>query len=143
MVNREQIRGHWNEVAGRLKEHWGQLTDDDLQRAEGSADQLVGVVQQKTGAARNEIEEFIDGLFSHGLGECAAETAGQCIDTAQQVAADASEYAKEQARRLAMQSSDYSGKIADTVRARPAESLAIVFGLGIAAGALLFLGRKR
>ncbi|MGB7327310.1 MAG: CsbD family protein [Rubripirellula sp.] len=147
MANREQIRGHWNEIAGRLKEHWGQLTDDDLQRAKGSADQLVGVVQQKTGAAKSEIEEFIDGLFNGGLGARAAETAEkyveQYIDTAQQAAADASEYAKEQARRLAAQSGDYSAKVVDTVRARPAESMAIVFGLGIAAGAFLFFGRKR
>ena len=56
MSNRQQIMGHWNEVKGRLKEHWGELTDDDLQQAEGSTDQLVGVVQQKTGAARSEVE---------------------------------------------------------------------------------------
>ncbi len=143
MVNREQIRGHWNEIAGRLKEHWGQLTDDDLQRARGSADQLVGVVQQKTGAARNEVEDFIDSLFNSGLGERAAETVHQYSDAAQRMAADASEYARHQARRFADQSGDYSAKFVETVRARPAESLAIVFGLGVAAGAFLFLGRKR
>ena len=143
MANREQIRGHWNEITGRLKEHWGQLTDDDLQRAEGSADQLVGVVQQKTGAGRSEIEDFIDSLFNRGLGDRAAETVQQYSDTAQQMAADASDYVKEQARRVAAQAGDYPAKVVDTVRARPAESLAIVFGLGVAAGALLFLGRKR
>ena len=143
MANREQIRGHWNEIAGRLKEHWGQLTDDDLQRAKGSADQLVGVVQQKTGAARSEVEQFIDGLFSSGFGERAAETAGQYIDSAQQLAAEASDYTRQRARRIAAQSSDYSARLVDTVRERPAESLAIVFGLGIAAGALLFFTRKR
>ena len=36
MVKREEIQGRWNEVKGRLKEHWGQLTDDELQQAKGS-----------------------------------------------------------------------------------------------------------
>ncbi len=143
MANREQIRGNWNEIAGRLKEHWGQLTDDDLQRAKGSADQLVGVVQQKTGAARSEVEQFINGLFNSGFGERAADTASQYLDSAQQMAAEASEYARDRAHRIAAQSSDYSARLVNTVRERPTESLAIMFGLGIAAGALLFFTRKR
>ncbi|MDA8744317.1 CsbD family protein [Rubripirellula amarantea] len=143
MANREQIKGHWNEIAGRLKEHWGQLTDDDLQRVQGSADQLVGMVQQKTGAARNEIEDFIDSVFRGGIGERAADSVQQYGEAAQQLASEASDYARDQARKFAAQSADYSARVVDTVRARPTESLAIVFGLGIAAGALLFLGRKR
>ncbi len=143
MANREELRGHWNEITGRLKEHWGQLTDDDLRRAEGSTDQLIGVVQQKTGAARSEVEDFIESLLSSGLGDRAMETVHHYSDAAQQMAAEASEYAKERARRFAEQSGDYKAKLVDTVRSRPAESMAIVFGLGIAAGAFLFLGRKR
>lgn len=143
MPNREQLQGHWNEVKGRLKEHWGQLTDDDLRQVEGNADQLVGMVQRKTGAARSEVERFIDGLLNGSMGDQAAQKLHQYADVAQGFADDAGRYAREQARRLAAQSSDYSAQLASTVRSRPAESLAVAFGLGIAAGALFFLGRKR
>ncbi|TWU25126.1 hypothetical protein Pla52o_14240 [Novipirellula galeiformis] len=143
MANREQIRGHWNEVKGRLKEHWAQLTDDDLRRAEGSTDRLVGVVQQKTGATRNEVEKFIDSLFGASMGDQAAQKVQQYSDAAQQMASDAGQYARDQAKRFAAQSGDLSATVNETVRKRPGESLAIAFGLGIAAGAILFMGRKK
>jgi len=143
MPNREQLRGQWNEVKGRLKEHWGQLTEDDLSQAEGNADHLIGVVQQKTGATRNEIESFLDDLFHGATGERASEAVHQYADAAQAMAHDAAQYARDQARRLSENSTDYSARVAETVRTRPGESLAIAFGLGIAAGALFFLGRKR
>lgn len=143
MPSREQLQGHWNEVKGRLKEHWGQLTDDDLRQVEGDADQLVGMVQRKTGAGRGEVEKFIDGLLSGSMSDQAAEKLHHYADAAQGFADDASRYARDQARRFAEQSSDYSAQLASTVRSRPAESLAIAFGLGIAAGAFFFLGRKR
>ena len=143
MVNRQELRGQWNEVKGRLKEHWGQLTEDDLQRAEGSTDQLVGVVQQKTGATRSEVESFLDNVLNGRLSDRAAETVQQYADAAQTAATDAAAYARENYRRLASQSGEYTAKVAETVRSRPAESLAIAFGLGIAAGALFFMGTKK
>ncbi|GAA5505842.1 CsbD family protein [Novipirellula caenicola] len=143
MPNREQLRGHWNEVKGRLKEHWAQLTEDDLRRAEGSADRLVGVVQQKTGATRSEIERFLDSLFNSGMRDQATETVQQYSDAAQKMAAEASQFARDQAQRLASQSSDYSARVVERARTRPGETLAIAFGLGLAAGAFLFLGRKK
>ncbi len=143
MVNRQELKGQWNEVKGRLKEHWGQLTEDDLRRAEGSADQLVGVVQQKTGATRNEIESFLENVLHGSYTDQAADAVQHYADAAQAVAADAAAYARENYRRLATQSGDYTAKVAETVRSRPAESLAIAFGLGIAAGALFFMGNKK
>lgn len=143
MTNREQIKGHWSEVKGRLKEHWGQLTEDDLRQAEGSTDQLVGVVQQKTGATKTEVEKFIDSILGSGsVSDQAAETVQQYADAAQAVAADAAQCARENYKRLASQSGDYGHRVSETVRSRPGESLAIAFGLGIAASALFFVGRK-
>ncbi|WDQ14997.1 MULTISPECIES: CsbD family protein [Rhodopirellula] len=143
MVNRQELQGHWNEVKGRLKENWGQLTEDDLQQARGSAEQLVGVVQQKTGATQNEIEKFLDSVLNRNFGDQASETVQQYSEAAQAAAADAAAYARQNYQRLASQSGEYGAKLADTVRTRPGESLAIAFGLGIAAGALLFFGNKK
>ena len=138
MVTREELKGQWNQVKGRLQEHWGQLTEDDLQRAEGSADQLIGVVQQKTGATRGEVEHFLANVLTEGRSRM-----DQVTETASQYAEEASVMARQQYERAAEATADFSKQVAHTVRNRPAESLAIAFGLGIAAGAVFFLGRNR
>lgn len=145
MVTREELKGQWNQVKGRLQEHWGQLTDDDLSGARGSTDQLVGVVQQKTGATRREIEDFLDNAVQEGnrIGQQVSETAQQYADVANQYAAEASDYVKDNYRRAAEVSGQYADRVAETVRTRPGESLAIAFGLGIAAGALFFMKGRR
>jgi uncharacterized protein YjbJ (UPF0337 family) len=138
MVTREELKGQWNQVKGRLQEHWGQLTEDDLRQAQGSADQLVGIVQEKTGATRGEIEHFLSDVI--GEGHSAAQRVGQA---ASHYAEEASELARQQYDRAAGATSDFSKQVAHTVRNRPTESLLIAFGLGIATGALFFLGRDR
>jgi uncharacterized protein YjbJ (UPF0337 family) len=138
MVTREELRGHWNQVKGRLQEHWGQLTEDDLRQAHGSTDQLIGVVQEKTGATRREIEQLIANTLYEG--QSAAQRVGEA---ASHYADEASAMAREKYDQAAAATSDFSRQFTHTVRSRPAESLAIAFGLGIAAGALFFLGRNR
>lgn len=56
----QQAKGNWNQFKGRLKESWGALTDDDMDRAEGQRDQLVGRIQEKTGEAREAIGRKLD-----------------------------------------------------------------------------------
>ena len=57
-----QIKGNWNEIKGKLKQKYGELTDDDLTFAEGKEDELLGRLQQRLGMrkedVRREIEEF-------------------------------------------------------------------------------------
>jgi uncharacterized protein YjbJ (UPF0337 family) len=138
MVTREELKGHWEEVTGRLKEQWGQLTDDDLQRAEGSAEELVGVVRQKTGATRREIETFLSRILG-----AEHPWTQQIAEAAQRYADEASQYLKENYDAVADQAGDYSRKVAHTVRSRPKESLAIAFGVGVIAGAIFLVGRRR
>ncbi len=52
----DMISGQWNQIKGKVKERWGELTDDDLMQAQGKFEQLVGVIQKRTGQARNTIE---------------------------------------------------------------------------------------
>ena len=56
------IKGNWNEIKGKLKQKYGQLTDDDLTFAEGKEEELLGRLQQRLGRTkedvRKEIEEF-------------------------------------------------------------------------------------
>ena len=56
----QQVEGSWKRMKGRLKEAWGTLTDDDLDRMEGKRDQLEGLIEQKTGKKRTEIKRELD-----------------------------------------------------------------------------------
>jgi len=55
-MNWDTVKGQWKQFRGQIKEQWGKLTDDDLDRIEGKRDQLIGVVQKRYGIARDEAE---------------------------------------------------------------------------------------
>jgi uncharacterized protein YjbJ (UPF0337 family) len=56
-MNWDIIRGDWQKLRGKIKEQWGKLTDDDLDRIEGKRDQLLGALQRRYGVARDEAEK--------------------------------------------------------------------------------------
>ena len=58
-MNTLEIKGNWNIAKGKLKQKWGQLTDDDLDYIEGKEDELVGRIQKRTGQTREEVEKFV------------------------------------------------------------------------------------
>jgi uncharacterized protein YjbJ (UPF0337 family) len=57
-----QIKGSWNEVKGKLKQKYGQLTDNDLAFAEGKDDELLGRLQQKLGKSKEDLRREIESL---------------------------------------------------------------------------------
>ena len=57
-----QFKGSWNEAKGKLKQKYGQLTDDDLAFAEGKEDELLGRLQKKLGKTKEELRKEIEGL---------------------------------------------------------------------------------
>jgi len=61
-MNKQEIKGNWNEMKGKLKQKYGQLTDDDLTYAEGKEDELYGRLQQKLGKTKEDIKKEIDKL---------------------------------------------------------------------------------
>ena len=58
----QKMKGNWNVMQGKLKQEYAELTDDDLQYAEGKEDEVIGKIQKKTGKAMSEIKSFIQGL---------------------------------------------------------------------------------
>ncbi len=72
-MNLDQLKGNWKMLKGKLKEKWGNLTDDDLESIAGKKDMLVGKLQERYGVSKEEAErqarEF-DPLFGPlpGLG---------------------------------------------------------------------------
>lgn len=59
-MNWDQIKGNWKQFRGKAREHWGDLTDDDLERAKGNRDQLAGRIQERYGITREEAERQVD-----------------------------------------------------------------------------------
>jgi uncharacterized protein YjbJ (UPF0337 family) len=60
-MNKLQFKGSWNEVKGKLKQKYAQLTDDDLAYAEGKDDELVGKLQKKLGKSAEEVRHILEG----------------------------------------------------------------------------------
>jgi uncharacterized protein YjbJ (UPF0337 family) len=58
-MNQDRIEGRWKEMKGKVKERWGQLTDDDLDVIAGRRDQLLGRIQQRHGLAHDEAERQV------------------------------------------------------------------------------------
>ena len=61
-MNKLQFKGSWNEIKGKLKQSYGNLTDDDLVFAEGRDDELMGRLQKKLGKTKDEIRLMIEKL---------------------------------------------------------------------------------
>jgi uncharacterized protein YjbJ (UPF0337 family) len=59
-MNEDVLKGKWHQIKGDIKSRWGKLTDDDLDRAEGDAEQLIGRVQERYGYARDEAKREVD-----------------------------------------------------------------------------------
>jgi uncharacterized protein YjbJ (UPF0337 family) len=59
-----RFEGRWDQVRGRVKESWGDLTDDELDQTEGKWDQIVGKIKEKTGesvdAIQDKLRRFLD-----------------------------------------------------------------------------------
>ena len=57
-----EIKGSWNEIKGKLKQKYADLTDDDLTFADGKDDELLGRLQKKLGRAKEDLRKEIEEL---------------------------------------------------------------------------------
>jgi uncharacterized protein YjbJ (UPF0337 family) len=143
MVTQQQIEGNWNQIKGRVKQRWGQLTDDDLRTVEGHANELVGLIQKKTGQARDEIERVLDEWTG-------SDPIGRTKEATQRVAEQAGEQARHAYDQVSGKVREGYEQVSETitegyaqaeqlVRQRPAESVAVAFGTGLIAGIVIGL----
>ena len=141
MVTRDQLMGNWNGIVGSIKEKFGEFTKDELTRVEGNFEQLVGLVQRKSGQSKEQISEFIT--------ECsrtAGTTYNQVANRASHYADAAGEAIRDNYDRVASEAKRGLDYTAQTVGRRPVESLALAIGAGVVAGVMLGISmsnRKR
>jgi ElaB/YqjD/DUF883 family membrane-anchored ribosome-binding protein len=118
MADRHIAEGTWNELKDKLRQRWSQLSEQDLPQAAGTLDEVVGVIQRKTGEARELIERQLQEMTEEGraavnrMRDYTQHTARQAWDQVRDGYAEAEHY----------------------VRDRPAQSLAVCFGAGLIVG---------
>ncbi len=61
-MDKLELKGNWNELKGKAKQQYGELTDDDLTYEEGKEDELVGKLQDKLGKTRQEVIDWLNSL---------------------------------------------------------------------------------
>jgi uncharacterized protein YjbJ (UPF0337 family) len=61
-MDKLEIKGGWNELKGKIKQAYGDLTDDDLAHEEGKDDETLGRIQKKTGKTREDLVNWINSL---------------------------------------------------------------------------------
>ncbi|HVQ75208.1 MAG TPA: CsbD family protein [Candidatus Binatia bacterium] len=58
-MNKDILAGKWKQLRGKVQEKWGQLTDDELDKAEGRFDVVSGLLQERYGYAKDEAERVL------------------------------------------------------------------------------------
>jgi uncharacterized protein YjbJ (UPF0337 family) len=132
MVNQQQLAGNWQEIKGAIKRRWGQLTDRELTEAEGNTEQLIGLIQRKTGEARDAIERFLDDVVPQ-----ATSTARNIASTARGYAEAAGEQVSQAYEKVSERVQQGYEAAQETVREKPLQSLGLAFGAGVLIGVVV------
>lgn len=61
-MNRDIAEGKWKQFKAQIKEKWSDITDDDLNKAEGSSDRFVGILQERYGLAKEDAKKQFEEL---------------------------------------------------------------------------------
>jgi uncharacterized protein YjbJ (UPF0337 family) len=59
-----RVEGNWKQFKGKIREQWGNLTDDDLDQINGRREQLEGKIQQRYGYAKDQVRKDVDDWIS-------------------------------------------------------------------------------
>lgn len=145
-MNSQILKGNWKQLKGRIQQRWGQLNGNDLDEFEGSFDELVGMIQERTGETRESIEHFVADFSNASPDELRHEPSAfdhltdQATAYAQRAACAVRDTTDQAGERLRETYEDAEA----AVRKHPLESLAMTFaaGLVLGIGATLVLRSK-
>ncbi len=60
IMNSDTLQGQWKQLKGKIREQWGKLTDDDVDKIHGSYEQLIGKIQERYGIAKDAAKKMVD-----------------------------------------------------------------------------------
>ncbi len=64
-MNKDIVEGKWKQLVGKAKVMWGDLTDNELEKVEGDADKLAGLIQEKYGKSLEEAKKDVKHFFDN------------------------------------------------------------------------------
>lgn len=136
-INQQTLSGSWNELKGRVRQEWGEISNDELEAAKGSVDRVVGLIQRKSGEGREAVMRFIEEATAQGASGVSAATS-----SAQEYAEDVAEAVQQAAQSASRSLRDGYAETERLVQTRPAESMAACFGLGLITGVVACLALR-
>jgi uncharacterized protein YjbJ (UPF0337 family) len=139
MLNEHRLQRQWSEIQGRLRERWTEVTADDLALFSGTIDELVDLVQRRTGEARDVVRQHLSAIAGDMtlLGRHTAATFAECGRQARQTIDEAAAPMLESLERARRQGTVY-------VRRHPSEAMGLCLGAGMLAGLLVgWMTRRR
>jgi uncharacterized protein YjbJ (UPF0337 family) len=75
-MNWDTMKGDWKQFKGKIREKWGDFTDDELEQAKGHRDQFEGMLQKKYGMAKDEAQRQLD-EFEQGC--CSTSSSDEAV----------------------------------------------------------------
>lgn len=64
MFNEDTIKGKWNEIKGEIRTQWGNMTEDELEKSSGNMTSIAGLIQQRYGAKKEEVQEKLNNILA-------------------------------------------------------------------------------
>lgn len=64
-MDKDRIEGKWTEIKGQIRSAYGELTDDEIEKAKGDRSQLEGLMQQKLGKTKDEARDAVDKILNN------------------------------------------------------------------------------
>lgn len=64
MLNEETVKGKWNEIKGEILTQWGKMSNDELDKSSGNLVSIAGLIQQRYGAKKEEVQEKLNSIFA-------------------------------------------------------------------------------
>ena len=140
------LKDNLNEFKGKIKEKWGNLTDNDRASLNGDVDQLANILQNRLGYAKEQaataaqefIKDFKDTCKSDGKdGDSSMmKNVGQAADEICDISKDVGEKTVEAAKNIKKEAGEYGKAVAEFVEHKPYQSIAIAALAGLALGLL-------
>ena len=72
MLNADILKGKWKEIKGEIRTHWGKLTDDEVEKTAGNLTSIAGIIEQRYGEKKEEVEKKLNAISAKFATETAA-----------------------------------------------------------------------
>lgn len=118
MVTAQEIKGHWKDVQGKLRQRWSELTDNEVGEFSGDVHELVARIQRKTGEASDSVEQYLKQILAD---------ADDAVDGMK-------EHAKDSYESVSQAVADGMSEAEDFVQRKPAQAMGFAVGLGVVIG---------